>query len=235
MEVIKGNAFICKVEPHGNTSCIIHLFSKENGVITGYLKGATTSPLKRNICKLGNFTEFTWKARVLSQLGTLELSCIDNFSTVFTLVKYSIVNTVCEMLIVLLQKNDPHPDIFEKTLDLFYFLKTNNNDNISVLKKYVWFEIDLMSSLGFGYNFKECNISGSIPEFISPKTGNVVSKDIAKGYEDKLFRIPLFVLNENYIPSLDDLKKMLDINLHFLKLHLDINHITVRNFMLNLF
>jgi len=145
------------------------------------------------------------------------------------------VNCVCEILLVCLEKNDPHPEIFAIVSDFLQSLKTTG-EKVIILKNYTVFETKLMSFLGFGYNFEKCNITGvGLPEFISPKTGNAVNYEVAKGFEDQLFPIPKFILNENIEAKISDIKKMLDINLHFLKLHIDLQSLPVREFTINLF
>jgi DNA repair protein RecO (recombination protein O) len=139
------------------------------------------------------------------------------------------------MLIACLEKNDPHPEIFAIVLGFLQSLKTTG-EKVIILKNYTVFETKLMSFLGFGYNFEKCNITGvGLPEFISPKTGNAVNYEVAKGFEDQLFPIPKFILNENIEAKISDIKKMLDINLHFLKLHIDLQSLPVREFTINLF
>ncbi len=233
MEVVKDTAFICKVVKQGQTSIVVSLFSQNHGIITGYFKGGAMKN-KLSICMVGNLVEFTWKARVLSQLGTLEVNLLENFSTIFSLHKSSIVNSVCELTMILLQDNDAHTSIFYKMYELFNTLK-KENDNLYAFQQYVLFENNFFSDIGFGYNFKECNISGEVPMFISPKTGNTVSQSVGTGYENRLFKIPLFILDSTITPIKEDLHKMMDINLHFLKLHIDTNKLCVRSFMLSLF
>lgn len=232
MEKIEDIAFVCNVEEHGSTSCVVHLFSKNHGIITGYFKGGL-SKQKHILCTVGNLVEFTWQARVISQLGTLNICLMENFSTMLPFIRLSVVNAVCEMLIMLFHKNDHHPDIFNSMLSLFCFLK-ENHEKITYLEKYVLFENTLLRHIGFGYNFDECNISGEKPKFISPKTGNAVSQKVASGFEDRLFTIPDFILL-NTSPTFTCLHKMLDINLHFINLHLGITTLPVRSFMINLF
>jgi DNA repair protein RecO (recombination protein O) len=232
MEVIKDIGFVCKVEQHGNTSCVVHLFSKNHGMVSGYFKGGM-SKQKHILCTVGNLIEFTWEARVISQLGSVSASLIENFSTVLQFAPLSIVNAVCEILTILFHKNDSHLDIFDAMLSLFCFLK-ESHEKVEYFEQYVLFENSLMRHLGFGYNFDECNVSGEKPKFISPKTGNAVSQKVAVGFEDRLFIIPDFILL-NTKPTLACLHKMLDINLHFINLHLDIKTLPVRSFMINIF
>ena len=235
MEIIKDCGIVLKIHEHGKTSQVVTVFSKENGVISGYHKGGNSAK-KKSICITGNLLDFTWNARVISQLGTFEAEILQNFSSVFLEIhKSAIVNCVCEILLACLEKNDPHPEIFAIVLDFLQSLKTTG-EKVTILKNYTVFETKLMSFLGFGYNFEKCNITGvGLPQFISPKTGNAVNCEVAKGFEDQLFPIPKFILSEAIEAKISDIKKMLDINLHFLKLHIDLQSLPVREFTINLF
>ena len=224
-----------KIHEHGKTSQVVTVFSRENGVISGYHKGGGGAK-KKSVCVTGNLLDFTWNARVISQLGTFEAEISQNFSSVFLEVRKSaIINCVCEILLSCLEKNDPHPEVFSIVLEFFQSLKSTG-EKVEILKQYTVFETKLMSFLGFGYNFEKCNITGvGLPEFISPKTGNAVNCEVAKGFEGQLFPIPKFMLSSEFEVKTHDVKKMLDINLHFLKLHIDLQSLPVREFTINLF
>lgn len=234
MEIIEDRALVCSVVLHGKTSQIVHLFSKEHGMMTAYFKGALLSNRKRNLCVTGNLVDFQWKARISTQMGMLEVFRVENFSTSMGFFQMALINTVCEILMLLLKMHDVHAELFDNIINFFCFLKEKSADKLTMLVKYVMFEIDLMSLLGFGFNFNECNISGEKPVFISPKTGNTVSEFVANGYEDRLFRIPFFLKDRSTTPSMQDIQKALDINLHFLKLHFSIKEFPMRNFMLSI-
>ena len=235
MEIIKDCGIVLKIHEHGKTSQVVTVFSKENGIISGYNKGGG-GVKKKSICITGNLIDFTWSARVISQLGTFEVELSQNFSSVFLQIqRSSIVHCVCEIVASCLEKNDSHPEIFTLVLNFFQHIKSTQNTSI-ILEQYAIFETKLMSFLGFGYNFEKCNITGvGVPEFISPKTGNAVNCDVAKGFEDQLFPIPKFILKSSHKTTILEVKKMLDINLHFLKLHIELPSLPVREFAINLF
>ena len=73
-----------------------------------------------------------------------------------------------------------------------------------------------------------------MPEFISPKTGNVVSRKVATGFERHLFLIPKFILRDE-VPNSSEIQQMMDINLHFLNLHFGQKNYGARGFLKMLF
>lgn len=238
MEKITDCGIICNVFEHGGSSCVVTVFSQTHGMLSGYIKGGL-SKHRKHICTIGNHVEFIWTARVVSQLGYIEIALLENFSTCFGLLESSIVRCVCEILTSVMRKSDPHPTVYTDTLALFLGIK-NHQLNTNLLYHYTMFENSLLKEIGFGYNFEECNISSeklstNKPSYISPKTGNVVSQEIATGYENRLFIVPKFILENNQNPSIIELQNMLDINLHFWKYHLEVQNLVVRSFMINLF
>lgn len=232
MEKINDSGLIIKANLHGNTSQIITLFTQKNGVISGYIKGG----LKKNPYVVGNIVEFSWQARIITQLGTLEMNTLQNFSTVFAhdILKMATVNCICEVLLATIKEGDAHEELFVKISNILEKLK-NTNINNEIANLYIQCEISLLQELGFGFNFHECNInSNEKPEYISPKTGNAVSASVAVGFEDRLFKIPLFTLQKS-TPKASEIHKMLEINLHFLFLHFGQKPYIVREFLVNLF
>ena len=228
MEQIQDRGIVIRAAIHGNSSQIVTIFSKHYGVINGYIKGG----FKKNALIVGNIVDFLWQARVVSHLGNLEIVILENFSTVFAtnILKMTTIQTICEVIYRTINERDQHTDLFESILPILQKLKDTDNNNI-IANLYIQFEILLFNHLGFGFNFKECNISGSEkPEFISPKTGNAVSKKIATGYENQLFKIPTFIL-QNLMPSGDEVQNMLVINLHFLHLHFGGKEYHTRKFL----
>ena len=232
MEQIKDKGIILNTRIHGNTSQIVTIFSQNFGIISGYIKGG----LKKTPAMLGNLVEFSWQARVLTHLGKLEANVVENFSTVFAndILKMAIINSVCEMIAGTIKENDPHEKLFEKIIEIFKKLKQENNKN-ALAKLYIQFEMTLFDELGFGFNLNVCNVSGiGMPEFISPKTGSAVSKEVASGYENQLFKIPAFFL-QNTEPSLPEIHNAMEINLHFFVLHFGKKIYSTRNFLQSLF
>lgn len=238
METIQDRGLVIKAITHGNTSQIITIFSEYHGIISGYFQGSLKTKNKISVCNIGNIVDFTWHARIINHLGKMEACIVENFSTVFAtnLLKMSFIQSICDMLFIVIKENDSHPEMFRHTLKLLHKIKNDNPPTSQyllashIVQLYINFEIKLLEMLGFGFNLERCNISGKLkPEFISPKTGNAVSADIAKGYEGKLFRIPKFIA-EKSIPEHHEIKEMMDINLHFLNLHLGHKEYKLRNF-----
>jgi DNA repair protein RecO (recombination protein O) len=62
--------------------------------------------------------------------------------------------------------------------------------------EYVRFEFNLLTSLGFGLDLESCAATGMTQDlrYVSPKSGRAVSVDGAQGYENKLLKLPPFLL-----------------------------------------
>ena len=69
---------------------------------------------------------------------------------------------------------------------------------------------------GFNLDIQNCSVSGSNNTYyISPKTGNCISKEVGEEYKDKLFVIPRCFLN--IYAGTNDFKNGLSILFYFLK------------------
>ena len=85
------------------------------------------------------------------------------------------------------------------------------------MKKYVLFELKLLSALGFGLDTSACAGGGDKNNlaYISPKTGRAVSKEKGAPYRDKLLPLPAFIWKQAPATA-DDLRKGFALTAHFL-------------------
>jgi DNA repair protein RecO (recombination protein O) len=87
------------------------------------------------------------------------------------------------------------------------------------LPLYVRWEAGLLEALGFGLDLSECAATGAKDDltYVSPKTGRAVSRDGAGIYANRLFRLPLFLLDAGAEePQKDEIAAGLALTGHFL-------------------
>ena len=73
--------------------------------------------------------------------------------------------------------------------------------------------------MGYGLDFSSCAVNGSIENlhWVSPKSGRVVSSDGAKGWEDRLIKLPSFLIeNEKSVITKNDILDGLNLTEYFL-------------------
>jgi DNA repair protein RecO (recombination protein O) len=185
---------ILGVRPHGETSTVLELFTRQHGRHLGLVHGGRSRKL-RPILQTGNHVDATWKARLADNLGhfTIELrkgfagSIMDDAGALAAL-------TSVAALARLLPERDPHASLFEVTLFVLGFL-----DEPAVWPALVvrW-ELALLEELGFGLDLGSCAATGKTTDliYVSPKSGRAVSAAAGEPYKDRLLALPPFLLGD---------------------------------------
>ena len=120
--------------------------------------------------------------------------------------KLNALLTVCSIIDLSLPRNNPYVVIYNKTVDLIEDLLSDE-----WVIKYIYWELFLLSELGYGLDLEKCVVSGKKENliYISPKSGKAVSEEEGKKYKDKLFKLPKFLIKRNVKPNEDSLKQAL--------------------------
>ena len=179
------------VRPHGETSAIVEILTRDHGRHLGLVMGGRSRRL-RPILQTGNHVDVRWRARLADHLGhmTLELrqgtaaGLLDNSKALNAL-------TSLAALAHLLPERDPHPNLYEITL--FVLDLIGDADMLPALL--VRWELALLAELGYGLDLTRCAASGANDGliYVSPKTGRAVSASAGEPYKDKLLALPAFL------------------------------------------
>ena len=108
--------------------------------------------------------------------------------------KLSTLLTICSIIELSLPKNNPQIKIYNETINLIENLLSRD-----WVKKYVYWELFLLSELGYGLDLEKCVVSGKKENliYISPKSGKAVSKTEGEKYKNNLLYLPRFLINKN--------------------------------------
>ncbi|MBR5904026.1 MAG: recombination protein O N-terminal domain-containing protein, partial [Alphaproteobacteria bacterium] len=68
------------MKPFSERDAIAHIFTKDNGVLVGMLRGGMSA--KKNRALIGQYGNLTWNARLDSQLGVFHWESEKNLSAV---------------------------------------------------------------------------------------------------------------------------------------------------------
>jgi DNA repair protein RecO (recombination protein O) len=179
------------VRPHGETSAIVEVLTRDHGRHLGLVMGGRSRRL-RPVLQTGNHVDVRWRARLADHLGhmTLELrqgtaaGLLDNAKALDAL-------TSLVALAHLLPERDPHPNLYEITLFILDLI--GDADMLPALL--VRWELALLSELGYGLDLTRCAASGANDGliYVSPKTGRAVSASAGEPYKDKLLALPAFL------------------------------------------
>ena len=154
MEVMINNdwddCFLLHYRPHGETSLIVDVFTKNNGKISIIAKGAK-KPKSKFFGYLAPFTKLR-----ITYSGRSELKTLTNIDRDFSESTNSLSKTsysllyINELLIRLLPKDAIHKDLFMLYED--FLSKIHSGENIELTLRA--FELDMLEMLGYGIDFE---------------------------------------------------------------------------------
>ncbi|MDB5478128.1 MAG: recO [Alphaproteobacteria bacterium] len=192
MQQWRDEAIILASSRHGEQSAVLHALTRMNGRVSGYLRGAQ-GPRVRPLIQPGNNVALTWQSRLADQLGYFTIEPIQAVAP--PLMQRSdlarVLQSVSQTLLAALPERQPYMGVFDGTKALLQSLPQNKNWAVA----YIWWEVHLLSALGFGLRLEECAMTGVRHDLthVSPKTGRAVTRAIAAPYKEKLLKLPAFL------------------------------------------
>lgn len=184
-------AIILSVRPHGETSAVAELFTRNHGRHLGLVQGGRSRRL-RPVLQAGNEVEATWKARLSEHLGQLAIEPVRSHAAT-ALDRPLALKGLSSLaaLLRLLPERDPHPALYEVTLFVLAYL---DEDEVWPAVYARW-ELALLSELGFALDLTKCAQTGVTENlhYVSPRSGRAVSAEAGAPYRDKLLRLPAFL------------------------------------------
>ncbi len=202
--------------PHGETSVIAEIFTREHGRTLGLVKGGRSRRI-RPLLQTGNVLKAEWRARLDDQLGvyTVELARASS-SAVWDDAQALRGLTAMAALIQLLPERDPHPKLFQAAAA---YLDRAASEGFAA--ELVRFELSLLDELGFGLDLRTCAATGGSADliYVSPKSGQAVSASAGEPYRDKLLALPPFLRSgaERGLPPHTEIAAGFALTGHFLE------------------
>ena len=212
---------IIKKSKYRESSLLITFFSLNHGINSGLVKGV----LKKDFgtYEVGNKVYIKSSFRLSDKLWNCKFELIKNNSVHYfdNKNKLSTILTICSIIDLSLPKNNPQINIYKKTIYLLENLLSKD-----WISKYIFWELFLLSELGYGLDLKRCVVSGEKENliYISPKSGKAVSKNEGEKYKNKLFNLPKFLIDKNVKPTKDSLKQGISLTGFFIDKFLKINN-----------
>ena len=214
--------YIINCRRHGEKSLILTVLCKEYGKVCGYVKSGIN---KKNLAvfQQGNLVKIDAWSRVDDNMLLLKVELITPHAVNFlnNADKLRVLYCFCSLANTCLPELQP--------LDRFYwfcesFINLINEDNW--LTYYSLFEFYLLEFLGIGLDLSECSATGTTEnlEFVSPKTAKAVCYEAGLPYQNRLFKFPHFIVEQNFCPTspeVADLLKMTEffLNKNFFAIH----------------
>ena len=191
---------------HGEANAILEIMTQAHGRHLGLVRGGAGSRL-RPVLQPGNAVRAVWRARLDEHLGyyvvePLRLHAASALSASHVVYGVTHLAALCRLL----PERDPHPDVH----DALAVVLDRLEDRIAAATLVVRFELRMLRELGFGLDLSACAATGAPDDlgYVSPKSGRAVSRSAAEPWQDRLLRLPAFVLDGRSAderPSVDDL------------------------------
>ncbi len=156
---------------------IINVFTQKFGKISGIVYGGTSRKIK-NYLQIGNKIFIVYNSKNQNKIGYLKTEIIEPISPRYfnNKKKSYVLLSVTDLLNSLLPDEETHKNIY---LSLNNLIKSLENENWPII--YVFWEINLIKELGFGFKVDKTNSS---KELVSINIDNVV------------YNVPKFIINE---------------------------------------
>ncbi|MBL4807210.1 MAG: DNA repair protein RecO [Rhodobacteraceae bacterium] len=206
---------LLSVRKHGEGSAIVEILTENHGRHAGVVRGGGSKKAAATL-QPGSQFAVNWRARLEDHLGTfsVELKKSRVTSIMSGRLEIAAFGSISALLLCCLPERDSQNGMYHLTLNLFDTFRITEN----WLKMYVHWEMDLLQQTGFGLDLTDCAVTGVTKGlcYVSPKSGRAVSREGAKGWEDRLLPLPRFLLGSSSDVSPSDIQQGLKLTGYFL-------------------
>jgi DNA repair protein RecO (recombination protein O) len=186
--------FLINKNKYSENSLIAEIYTKNCGKISGIIFGGTSKKIK-NYLQIGNRLHVNYNSKNDNRIGSFKVEILNAYSPLFFdhKQKLSCITSAINLIKILTVDSQPNIKVYQIIENLFLIL--NNKD---WLKKYIFWELDLLKVLGYDLELK-----------------NLVEKDIV---DNKTFYFAISSTEKKYVPNfliekdieVNDLKTLLN-------------------------
>ena len=192
---IAATAIVCAVRPHGEHGAVVRLLTPGDGLQPGYVRGGHARRM-RPVLLPGNLVAAELRARSEEQLAGLTVELIHSRAGLFAeALPAAAIEWVTALTAVTLPEGLPYPRLYEALDGVLSAIEAAPSARgwAGALVRY---ELLLLSELGFGLDLASCAATGAIDDlsWVSPKSGQAVSRAAGAPYADRLLPLPRFLL-----------------------------------------
>ena len=181
------------VRRHGESSAIVELLTRAHGRHLGLVRGGASARM-RPLLQPGNSVSAVWRARLDEHLGYYQMEGLRLRAAGLFGSSHAVYGvTHLASLARLLPERDPHEEIHDRLCAMLEDFEDAGEAAVHLVR----FELAMLAELGFGLDLDQCTATGATSEliFVSPKTGNAVSRQAGEPWQDRLLRLPAFLRN----------------------------------------
>ncbi|MEH6828081.1 DNA repair protein RecO [Parasphingorhabdus sp.] len=219
MPNLRTSAIICSVKSHGEHGAVVRSLTPENGLVTGYVRGAHSRTM-RPVLIPSNIVQADYRARTEDQLASMTAELHQSRGPFLgEPLASAALDWVTALTAAVLPEEQSYPPLhsaLSALLDAICGAPSAKGWAVALVR----YELLLLSELGFGLALDKCAVTGSEEGlvYISPKSAMAVSAAAGTLYKDRLLPLPAF-LKEPVTPEWDDIFDGLRVTGFFLKRH----------------
>jgi len=143
--------FLLSKNRYNENSLIVEIFTKDHGKISGIIFGGTSKKIK-NYLQIGNQLYTNFNSKTENRIGYFKIEIFKAFSPIYfdDPKKLNCISTAMNLIKILTAESQTNKNIYELLNDFYQIL-----NEPYWLKKYIFWELKLLSLLGFNLDFKD--------------------------------------------------------------------------------
>lgn len=214
---LRAQAIILSMRSHGEHGAIVRALTPDDGMQVGYVRGGRSRAM-RPILQPANVVMGNWRARTDTQMASLQVELIHSRAVMFgEPLPAAAFEWVTALTATVLPEGQGYPQVhlaLDGLLAAIEAAPAARGWAVALVR----YELLLLAELGFGLDLDRCAAIGVTEDlrFVSPKSGAAVSAAGAIGYEQRLLKLPSFVLDGGEA-GWDDILDGLKLTGHFIE------------------
>ena len=186
--------FLISKNRYSENSLIAEIFTKDRGKISGIIFGGTSKKIK-NYLQIGNRLHINYSSKSENRIGYFKVEILNAYSPLYFdhKQKLSCITSATNLIKILTADSQSNIKVYQLIENLFFIL-----DSKDWLKKYIFWELDLLKVLGYDLELESLVEKDSIEN----KTVYYASSSTEKKY------VPNFLIDKDI--EVNDLKTLLN-------------------------
>ena len=142
--------FLLSKNRYNENSLIVEVFTKDHGKMSGIIFGGTSKKVK-NYLQIGNQLYTTFNSKTENRIGYFKIEIFKAFSPIYfdDPKKLNCISTAMNLIKILTAESQTNKNIYNLLNDFYKIL-----NEPYWLKKYIFWELKLLSLLGFNLDLK---------------------------------------------------------------------------------
>ena len=143
--------FLLSKNRYNENSLITEIFTKERGKVSGIIFGGTSKKIK-NYLQVGNLLYTNYNSKSVNRIGYFKIEIFKAFTPIYfdDPKKLNCISSSMNLIKILTADSQKNEDIYKSINNLFKILEEPD-----WLKKYIFWELNLLSILGFNLDLKQ--------------------------------------------------------------------------------